>query len=972
MKSKLLLLACFIAVLNSTLARQSAGNGKITGTVVDESSGKPVEFATIAVQDPATGKPINGTVADDKGRFTVNKVAEGKYRVVISFIGYESIVLNDIVVSDRKDNIDLGVQKLATTAQQLDEVVVEGQRALVEEKVDRTIYNAENDATARGGDATDVLRRVPMLSVDLDGNVSLRGNQNITVLINNKPSTIAASSVADALKQIPSDQIKSVEVITSPSAKYDAEGSAGIINIITKKTTIEGFTLSVDGSAGVRGSNLGLNGSYRLGKMGFSLGGFGRSNYNVTGNFRNEQFSYDENGNLQTVSTQQADTRDRGLFGNYTLGWDYDINKFNSLTASVRYGARNRRNFQDQLLSQTFDNNETLLRSSLQNVDVKDLSGTVDANLTYTRAFETKGREFSILTSYSRNDRTNDFVNITLDQTDLSTSERLKNDNESFNEEITLQADYVTPLGDKQIVEVGGKNISRRVSSKFKYFSAVGEGDFTLINNPNLSNDFFYNQNVSAAYLSYTLSLPQSVSLKTGARYEYTTIDANFQNQEKIDIPSYGVLVPSANLSKRLKNGNTVKLAYNRRIQRPSLRFLNPNIQAPNPLNVTIGNPSLEPEFTNNFELSYSTFIKSTSINLSTFARNTNNAIQGVRDVIGNDPTDLDTLRTQFANIGKENAYGASAFVNVNISQKLTLSGGGDIYYATLSNNNPDPVFNASNNGWVYNVRMFGSYNFTKEWGLQFFGFYRGRDVQLQGLRGGFAVYSLALRREFADRKGSIGIGAENFFNFNGFRIKNETVSPVVVQNSVNVLDNISVKVTFSYRIGKLSFDGQPRRRRSINNDDLKSEGDGGGMDTGGGMGQSGGGGMPRGGSRSPVRVMPTANTSTPGADANATVEASGTWNYTVESPQGGSGKIVIVKEGDKLTGTVTNSRNNRETAAKSVTLNGNEITINYEVNFGGNTMEIVMKGVIKDDALTGTMSVGQFGNFPLNAKREK
>src|SRR5690606_33100800 len=191
--------------------------------------------------------------------------------LVISFIGYDP---HEIPVEIRNgNNIDVGEVKLSVKTEILEAVTVEGQKVLIEERVDRTIYNAENDATTRGGDATDVLKRVPMLSVDFDGNVSLRGSQNILVLINNKPSTIMASSVADALKQIPAEQIKTVEVITSPSAKYDAEGTGGIINIITKKNTLEGATLNINSSAGIRGSNLGLNGNYRRGKLGISLGG---------------------------------------------------------------------------------------------------------------------------------------------------------------------------------------------------------------------------------------------------------------------------------------------------------------------------------------------------------------------------------------------------------------------------------------------------------------------------------------------------------------------------------------------------------------------------------------------------------------------------------------------------------------------------------------------------------------------------
>ncbi len=403
-------LLLFVMVLLSsslTMAQSQNGNGKISGVVVDNANQKPVEFATVALEDAVTHKPVNGTVADEKGKFTLAKVAEGKYRIVISFIGYENLVINDITI-ENKSNIDLGTQKIATEAKQLAEVVVEGQRTLVEEKVDRMIYNAENDATTKGGDGTDVLRRVPMLTVDMDGNVSMRGNSNIRVLINGKPSSIAAASVSDALKQIPADEIKSVEVITSPSAKYDAEGSAGIINIITKKSNISGFSLGVDGSAGFRGSNLGLNGSLRTGKMGFSLGGFGRSNYNVTGKFNNTQVTGYQNAENAVTTTQNASTLNRGLFGNYNLGWDYDMNKYNSLSASVRLGARNGRNFQNDLQTQTLFPTG-LFSNSLRNVDSKDNSESVDASLTYLRTFETAGKEFSIMGSYNRNNRINNF-----------------------------------------------------------------------------------------------------------------------------------------------------------------------------------------------------------------------------------------------------------------------------------------------------------------------------------------------------------------------------------------------------------------------------------------------------------------------------------------------------------------------------------------------------------------------------------
>ncbi len=941
------------------------GNVKISGVVKDSLTNQAVEYANVALMDPATKKPVNGSVADDKGKFTITGVAPGTYSIEISFIGFETKRVENLKITDK--NIDIGSYIISPSIETLKEVVVEGQRQLIEEKVDRTIYNAENDATTRGGDATDVLKRVPMLSVDLDGNVSMRGNQNIRVLINNKPSTIAASSVADALKQIPADQIKSVEVITSPSAKYDAEGSAGIINIITKKNTLQGATLNVDAGAGLRGSNLGVNGNYRKGKMGFSLGGFGRAGYNIKGAFENEQITRDEGGNLISTSTQEAKTRSTNLFGRYQLGWDYDINKYNSVTASARYGVRNGSNYQDNLFSQIYSNATGSTTNTNTDVRTIDNSGTVDLSLDYTKTFVKPQKEFSISTLYSRNNRNNDFYNTNFGSDEIIDT-RLKNENQSYNQEITLQADYQTPISTNQLIELGGKNIMRRVSSDYKSFLASGsDGDYTENLNARASNIFNYNQNVTAGYLSYTVSLPKAYSLKAGTRYEYTVIEANFENTAETvtKIPSYGVVVPSVNLSKRLKNGNTLKVAYNRRIQRPSIQFLNPNIQAGNRLNITIGNPNLSPEYTNNYELSYSTFVKGTSLNFSTFVRNTTGSIQSIREAIVVD--DNNVIQTTYDNIGQEDAYGVSIFSNVTVGKKLSLNGGTDVYYAVLNNQLENPLYKASNEGWVASGRLFGSYNMSKGWGFQFFGFYRGRQVQLQGLQGGFGTYSLGLKKDFTNKKGSIGFGIENFLN-PVLRIRNNVESITISQSSINERQNLSFRVNLSYRFGKMSFDNAPRKRKkSVNNDDLKDGGGGDGQQDGGQQPQQRGGFTP-----SPALTPKKSNVEVPKTDPTAAVKAEGDWTYTIESPQGGGGTLKIKREGEILSGSIINSRSNRETPLKTIALAGNELTFSYEANFGGNTSVIIFKGIIADNTLTGMMSVGQFGSFPMNGKRSQ
>lgn len=806
------------------------GNGKISGVVIDSTTNKPVEFSTIALLNPQTGKPIDGTTSDDKGRFTLGKIAPGEYRLQYSFIGYKNKETGRIRIG-RGTELNLGNIKLRPDVRTLQEVNVVGQAALVEEKVDRLVFNADKDIMAKGGDATDIMRKVPMLSVDLDGNVTLRGNSNVRVLINNKPSTIVASSVADALKQIPADQIKTIEVITSPSAKYDAEGSAGIINIITKKNNLQGSTLNVDVGQGNRGTSLNLNGNYRTGKMGFSLGGFGRAEYNIHGTFNNIQTAG------ETTQIQTANTRNQRLFGNYQLGWDYDIDKNTSLTASLRYGARNGNTFQDNLTTLSYAPiaglpNQSFSRNS-RNVDTKDLSGTVDASVTYTRTYKPQ-QELSILALYSRNNRTNNFIADILGGTDFQTiTSHLRNDNLSYNQESALQVDYQKPLKTNQLLEFGGKGTFRQVNSRYDYLIA-NSTDAPYVPNPSQpSNSLNYNQNIAASYLSYTYTSKTRYTLKAGARYEYTFINASFGNESSGTlgkIPNYGTLVPSINLSKSLKGGKTIKVAYNRRIQRPGIQFLNPNIVSSNPTNITQGNPYLSPELTNNVELGLSGQVKAFYLSASLFGRRTSNEITGVRSVdstsFGNvtNPVFQQVIKTTYENVGHEDAYGLNLFTNATFFTKWQIGGGVDIYHVSLTNNNSNPIYAASNAGWVVGGRVNTSLTFKKGWALQGFGGMRGKQIQLQGYQGSFAFYSFGLRKEFNEKRGTVGLAAENFLN-HPFRVRSEISSPILNQNTLTSFYNAGFRVNFSYRLGKMGFDQPRRNRKSIENDDQKSEG---------------------------------------------------------------------------------------------------------------------------------------------------
>ena len=815
------------------------GNNKILGVVIDSLSKQPVEFATVALYLKNSDTPIDGTTSDDKGKFEINGIATGDYRLVISFIGYRDKSLNDLRLT-KNDTKNLGNISFSQSISTLKEVEIVGTTALIEEKVDRTVYNAEKDITSKGGDASEVLRKVPMLSVDLDGNVQLRGSSNVRVLINNKPSTIMAASVADALKQIPADMIKTVEVITSPSARYDAEGSGGIINIVTKKNTLQGLTLNFDIGTGNRGSNLGLNGSYRKGKMGFNLGGHGRLFYNPALSTL-EQTTITPGASIRTL--QNTESFDRGGFGNYNLSWDYDISKNQSLSASARLGARNFNNEQDIAISSFQD--QLLKSSSFRKVDSKNNSGSIDFNIDYLRTFKPR-REWSISAQYSRNDLTNNFDSDIFAEDEINLLSRIRNLNGNLNQETTFQTDYQTPIGDRQLVEFGGKTILRDVDSDYSYFLAQDASDNYTIDPNRPAGALDYQQNVAAGYLAYTLQTKNKYTFKLGGRYEYTDINAQTIENGNIDLPAYSNFVPSLNVSKNLKSGFIIKAGYNRRIQRPGLQQLNPNFNASNPQSISVGNPGLSPELTDNFELALSGNIKKTYLNFSVFRRITDNAISQIRK-----PYDsTGAVITTFENVGVQRAWGTNLFGNFQITPKWTINGGIDIIYAfmegrTTGLNGLSEV--VTNEGININGRLMTQVTLPKGWGIQGFSFMRGSQVQLQGRQGGFGMYSLGIRKDFKNKKGSIGFSSENFLT-KGIRMKTELSSPTFTQLMDTQRLNRGFKVNFNYRIGKMSFDAPRKKAKSVENDDLKQgEDNNGGGNNGGG---NNGGGMQGGGGR--------------------------------------------------------------------------------------------------------------------------
>ncbi|MBX2953954.1 MAG: TonB-dependent receptor [Leadbetterella sp.] len=818
--------AVLLTVASLSFAQTPAlkGDGRITGVLTDSTANTPVEFATLSLfRVPNLTQPVDGAMTDDKGKFDLKDLAYGDYVIRFSFIGYSDKTSDVISVSPTSRVVNLGNVLLAPSARMLKEVEITGQAAVIEERVDRLVYNADKDITSKGGDATEILRKVPLLSVDLDGNVQLRGSSSIRVLINNKPSTIMATSVADALRQIPADQVKTVEVITSPSAKYDAEGATGIVNIITKKNNLEGYSLGVDLGGGNRGANLGLNGNLKMGKLGFTLGGWGRGNYNPT---KTDFFQEGLGRIVDTtyITNQHGDGKDKMFFGRYSLGMDYDISTTKSISAGARFGAFSFNRDQDLLINEyrKFEGVETALRNSHLAVTNKMPTNSWDFNLDYLHVIKPQ-KEFSISTLYSRTNSNSSFT-----RTPLAGSEGMifNNDNDSRNQEFTLQADYTTPVKTNQAVELGVKGIFRVVDSEFKNVSSRGQSNMESV------GDLAYNQSIGAAYLGYTYSTKNKYTFKVGGRYEFTDISASTlglmkETRNQLDIPSYGNFIPSVNISKTFARKYTAKLAYNQRIQRPGMQHLNPNENQSNPLRISRGNPQLDPEISNNLEASLSAGINKLYVNFSVFTRFTDNAISSMTTKF--EERGEGVTLTTFENVGKSQTTGINFFGNYQITSKWSVNSGIEAFYMVfkgLAPNLDGLSMDFSSKGWNLNGRLMSQISLNKGWQIQGFGFMRGNSVIAQGTQSGWGHYALGFRKEFANKKGSIGLNAQNFFK-DHMKFTSTLNTFQNIQRSTDYRYNRGFNVTFNYKIGKMGPEAlKPKKRaKGVKNDDLKDAG---------------------------------------------------------------------------------------------------------------------------------------------------
>ena len=831
---RIILLFIIFSISLSAKAQLGVGGGgpsvvgKISGTIIDSLTKKPVDYATISLFRSGGTAPINGVLTDEKGNFKIDNIKAGKYKIAISFIGYQTKTIDPIETTASKPDANRGTIILSPSARALKEVAIVGQAALVENKIDKIVYNAEKDLTAAGGNATDLLSKVPMVSVDLNGNVSVRGDANVRVLINGKPSGATSASLSDVLKSIPADQIKSIEVITSPSAKYDAEGSAGIINIITKQKNVSGFSGGISGGVGTRQNNGNMNLSYNKNRFNFNANIGGNASWPQTSKLEFGQYI----GADSTITKGTSRLTRHAVIG--SVGAGYQFNGFNSINTTLKFNQIRFGTEGDNSTASSFPNNTYTSHS----IGMNQIDG-FDWNIDYTHKFKKEGEEIDFSTQWSHNSGVTNYSNLYSIQTDQINN--TKNNIDGKNNEYTLQVDYTLPINKVFKLEAGGKSIFRRINSASNYFLPTSGDQFSGVPDVATSNTYAYNQNVFAGYSVFTITLPKNWTLLAGFRLENTDIHGEpfsaVQSVPSFD-QNYNTYVPSLTVQKKLTASNTLKLAYSKRITRPSLQFLNPFVNQSNVQAQQVGNPTLSPEVSQTLELSLNSFIKSSILNVSVYYKHTDGLIEGiVRPLVDNVlPRDTTGTISTYQNVGQNNSIGGSVFASVTPFKFLTIMGNFNAYtyHATVA---PQYLGDFTSTGTYFQYGGFlrATATLPNNFIAETFAFGSSARRTIQGSQPTFSIFGVGVKKQFMQKKLAIGVNVISpFAEYKSFNSRTESAGFRSYSNFQ--LPFRSYGITFSYSFGKLSFSNPNQGKKGINNDDMKQgdQGVGGGAPAGG------------------------------------------------------------------------------------------------------------------------------------------
>lgn len=799
------LLILFLLFAFAANAQQSAGSGTISGKLLDATNNQTMPFATVALIQKSTKQITASAQTDMNGAFTLSNVADGDYTVRITFVSYLTYT-KDVIVTANNRTIQLGVIKMGPSKGVLKEVTVSAQKSQIQLGIDKKSFSVDQSLVSQGGSATDLLSNVPSVQVDVDGNVSLRGSSNVKILINGKPSALTGNDLTDVLQSIPASSIETIEVITNPSSKYDAEGDAGIINIVLKKNASLGFNGSASASVGTHNT---YNGTLNL--------AYQNSKINIYGNYSYRRADRVGNGYSNKTNTlgdsvlQQNQVSDQTFTfkgHNIRTGIDYNIDPKTTISFSDNINIRDRDRIQTG--GTNISSNGALLQTLNQNNSTQAHGNNMDFNLDFDHKFKKPQEELTANIGLSTShDNGFDYLNTGYNffNPDSAYLHNQNNHTIGHQHNWNLQADYTVPLGKNSRLDLGYRS-TFSINDNNYIVDTLDNASGLENYDPFLSNHFIYNEQIHAVYGNFQHQFG-NFGVQVGLRLEDTRIRTTLTDTiTQYNKQDYLRLYPSIFLTDKLSDNQTLQLSYSRRVVRPRNRMISPFLDTSDPLNYSQGNPALMPEDIHSFELSYINYWKSLTLTSSLYYRLTNDEIQRINSFWNN----TDITLTQFENIKSASNAGYELIAKISPSNAFDLTGNLNVYYQNIAG---DPSLNIKQTtGFAWNANLTVNIKATKKLGFQLRGDYQGPQVIPQGKA--YAVYGIdgGVRYDF-NKKLSLSVNGRDLLNTRKFasaiNYSNPDLGSYSNQYSQRRFATGVYVATLSYRFGST---GKPNKKQ--------------------------------------------------------------------------------------------------------------------------------------------------------------
>ncbi|MGK0325473.1 MAG: outer membrane receptor protein involved in Fe transport, partial [Polaribacter sp.] len=729
----------FLLSISLNLIAQSSQKISIKGTIVDNITNTPLEFATAILLKSNT--IITGVSTNEKGEFNL-KATEGSYTIRLEFIGYKSV---EIPVKNYTENQQLGNIKLDEESAQLDEIQITAEKSTVEYKLDKKVFNVGKDLISKGGSVNDILNNVPSVTVDATGGVSLRGNGNVQILINGKPSVLTSNN---GLAQIPAENIEKVEVSTNPSSKYGAEGTAGIINVILKRNKKGGFSSSVQVTTGSPVNNaLNYNVNYKTEKFNI-FSNLSYTNMRLPGTL--DYFQTNTNSQNVISSTKQHVEIERNYkMTNVYVGGDYYINDKNTLTFSY-YLRNNNSNHTTDYSYDFLDSNDQTERTLISTNNYKEPQKANQIEVNYVKTFEKPGKKFTANIQYEFwNDDENE--NITEKQTfpTITAENSIKSRDVESSKDLLFQADYVLPIFEKSRLEMGVKGEVRRINSDYKVWDNA-----VLVDS--LDNLLHYDEKIYGAYLQYG-NREKKFQYSLGLRMEHSDTKSTDRKNVFFNHKKYTDLFPTVHLTYNFSDSNSLQLSYSKRITRPRFWQLNPFGGIADKNNIRYGNPDLNPMYTNSFEIGTLKRWNGFTINPSIYFQRSTNIFEMITYKNSNN-----VIITIPVNLGSENRYGAELVSTYSPYKWWRLSADVNFYGFKQKGSYKNINYDSNNSTWT--SRLNSTMKFT-DFSLQSTVNYVGARTSGQTYTESIAWFNLGMSKDFLNDRMTLTLNANNLFN---------------------------------------------------------------------------------------------------------------------------------------------------------------------------------------------------------------